>query len=359
MIVILVPFFLAAQLREAAWHGGGGGGGGSVPEATYRFSLNSTAVSASRLQARAADRSTRFDMSALLKCRFRGPASLLCHMTDSKAVSFASSTLDPALPGVPLPGTTDQHPEYQLAEEAFEVTFTPYGIGKILVNRSVSPADLNMIRAVVNQLNVGANIAQRKEAQFQHTEKSLIGKCDTTYRVAKDSSGGAAAESAPQPWEDDYRLSGLESLGRRKAETLRLEKRRNLHKCSLRADYFFGSREGLKTDPSDFEARVVSSESTIYVSDEQFASYTHNELEIDRRYGEDLIVYENYAMSLMSVDLAEVGLIPASIVDPVSASIYAYQYVDDDDDDDESAEMHERARVASSSSSSPSRSSRR
>lgn len=39
---------------------------------------------------------------------------------------------------------------------------------------------------------------------------------------------------------------------------MRLEKWRNVNKCSLRADYFFGSREGFRADPSDIEARIVS-----------------------------------------------------------------------------------------------------
>ncbi|XP_008208848.1 uncharacterized protein LOC100677876 isoform X2 [Nasonia vitripennis] len=336
MIVILVPFFLAAQLRDAGWPQG-------AAESSYRFSVNSTAVSDSSLHE--PDRSTRFDMSAMLKCRFRGPASLICRMTDSKAVSFASTTVDPTVPGEPLPDTMEDHAEYQLAEEAFEITFTPNGVGKILVNRTVSPGDLNMIRAIVNQLNIGANIAKKREPEFRHMEKSIIGKCDTVYHISKNSSGDFPGNNAT--WEDDYKLSGLESLGRRKGETMRLEKWRNVNKCSLRADYFFGSREGFRTDPSDMEARIVQSESSMYVSDTNFASNTFNELQIARQRGEDLIIYEHYSLTLASIDPAETAQ-PISIVDPASASVYAYQYVDDDE---ESAELVKRARATRPASS--------
>jgi hypothetical protein len=103
-------------------------------------------------------------------------------------VSFASTTVDPWLPAEPLPDSLQNHAEYQIAEEAFEFTFTPNGIGKILVNRTVSPADLNIIRAVVNQFNVGANIALKRGDEFRLMEKSVIGKCDTTYHIVKNSS---------------------------------------------------------------------------------------------------------------------------------------------------------------------------
>lgn len=168
----------AAQLREplASWPPG-------AAEATYRFSVNSTAVSASSHQHYEHDRSTRFNMNARLRCRFRGPASLICRLDDTQAVSFASKTMDPMRPGQPLDDTLMEHAEYQIAEEAFEVIFTPNGVGKIQVNRTVSPHDLNIIRAVVNQLNVGCNIAKRRTPEFRHMERSVIGKCDTLYTV--------------------------------------------------------------------------------------------------------------------------------------------------------------------------------
>ncbi|XP_014208562.1 uncharacterized protein LOC106639452 [Copidosoma floridanum] len=362
MIVILVPFFLAAQLRDSSWPSRAG------TETSYRFCVNSTAISAALNYV--PDRSTRFNMNAMLRCRFRASSSLLCRMTDAKAVSFASTTVDPTLPGDEIPDTAQNHAEYQIAEEAFEITFTPDGIGKILANRTVSPADLNIIRAVVNQLNVGTNIAKRKDTHFRNMEKSMIGKCDTIYTVTKNlSSTPATPRDPPQrakgahcssnckingsssrttdngAWDDssDYKLSGLESLGRKRGETLRLEKWRNVYKCSLRADYFFGSRESFRTDPTDFEARIVDSESTIYVSDTNFASYTANELHIRRQHGDNLTIYERYSLSLASIDTASPHL-PISIVDPASASVYAYQYIDDDDGD-ESVELRKRSRA--------------
>ena len=69
----------AAQLREAGWPQGTG-------EAHYRFSVNATVVGASTGTFEA-DRSTRFDLSTQLRCRFQGPASLICRMCDTRAVS--------------------------------------------------------------------------------------------------------------------------------------------------------------------------------------------------------------------------------------------------------------------------------
>ncbi|KAL7307186.1 hypothetical protein TKK_0000910 [Trichogramma kaykai] len=399
MIVILVPFFLAAQLREAGWPQGAG-------EALYRFSVNATVLDAAAAtgsyhpshqhDSGPVDRSTRFDLSSQLRCRFRGPASLVCRMCDTRAVSFASKDLNPASQACPMPDTLQHHAEYQIAEEAFEISFAHQGVAKILVNRTVSPHDLNIIRALVNQFNVGANIAKRRETEFHQMEKSLIGKCDTMFRVVKNTSssginavdtgrmstvaqqyemprrganancsitckdkqqqqqlnGGRVSASAGKassttattdggdggngPWlDEDYKLSGLESLGRRKGETLRLEKWRNVHKCSLRADYFFGSRENLRMDPSDFEARIVASESTIHVSDTNFASYTANEVHIKRQRGDDLVIYERYALQLASIDATTnvARRPPFGVADPASASVYAYQYIDDEDEE--------------------------
>ena len=85
----------------------------------------------------------------------------------------------------------------------------------------------------------------------------------------------------------------------------------------------------------------VSSDSSIFASDTHFASYTSNELRIARQRGEDLIIYESYSLTLATIDPAEAGL-PMTIVDPASASVYAFQYIDDDE---ESAEMVKRAKA--------------
>ncbi|KAJ8667709.1 hypothetical protein QAD02_009372, partial [Eretmocerus hayati] len=320
-------------------------------EATYRFVVNSTAVSAAGAQLSPADRSTRFDMSALLKCGVRGTSSLVCRMSDSRAVSFASANVDPQCPGKPLPDTLTEHAEYQIAEEAFEIEFENTGIGKILVNRTVSPPDLNIIRALANQFNVGANLGRRRETDFHLMERSVIGKCDTHYHIVKNTSvdstlhlrkgpefancsTGCGKVTKPTTWEGDYRLSGLESLGLRHGQTMWLEKWRNVDRCSLRADYFFGSREAFLGARNDFEARIVSSESSLFVSDSNFASYTRNELLVRRARGDDLSVYESYSLSLVSIDAAETPR-PLSIIDPATASVYAFQYIDDDEESPE------------------------
>lgn len=87
----------------------------------------------------------------------------------------------------------------------------------------------------------------------------------------------------------------------------------------------------------------------MYVSDQHFASYTSNELLIKRPRGEDLIIYEHYSLTLASIDAAE-RRTPLSIVDPASASVYAFQYIDDDD---ESAELLKRARAQARATATP------
>lgn len=90
----------------------------------------------------------------------------------------------------------------------------------------------------------------------------------------------------------------------------------------------------------------VASESSLFVSDTNFVSYTFNELLIERQRGDDLTIYENYSLSLAAIVPAETKY-PMSIVNPASASVYAYQFIDDDDDVDsgKSVEAYKRVRT--------------
>ena len=79
------------------------------------------------------------------------------------------------------------------------------------------------------------------------------------------------------------------------------------------------------------------------MSDTNFASYTSNELHIKRQRGDDLSIYEQYALTLASIDAADMSQ-PLSIVDPASASVYAFQHIEEAD---ESLETLKRARERS------------
>lgn len=71
----------------------------------------------------------------------------------------------------------------------------------------------------------------------------------------------------------------------------------------------------------------------MYSSDTNFDSSTMNELYVKRQRGDNLIIYERYKLTLASIHATEVARRPYGIVDPVSASVYAYQYIDDNDEE--------------------------
>lgn len=214
------------------------------PEYVFQVQVNSTAVPEEGIYG-----SVRLNLESRLICQ---PMidSLSCRFKDSVANSFVADSLEPTGAVVPA-GPISRQEAYEINEDQFEIKFNEKGLDSLLVNENIQPRELDMIRLIVGQLNIGVSFqdAQRLDGGFfQAMENFTQGECVTSFMVERKPNARLQAKRS-------FALKPV--LGLKDRKMLQIKKVRDLHMCTHKVPYFFGSAESLQED-SDIVSDVVS-----------------------------------------------------------------------------------------------------
>lgn len=298
MHVVLIPFFLAARVVvDEPWKYG--------PEYTFQVQVNSTAIPEERTYG-----SVRLNVESKLICQPKQDVRLSCYFRDSKADSFVTESLDPDDPAIPMSDVNRQE-AYEMHEDQFEVVFNDEGLDSLVVNENIQPQELDMIRVIVGQMDIGAILGNRNEETFELMENFTQGECVTTFKVERKIIGRTLS------MEHGYALES--ALGLRDDQLVEIQKIRNLHMCTHKVPYFFGSGETLR-QVSDVMSAVSASDSHILITSNKFISGTSNVITTSKATEEMITtLHENISLQLDSIQPAEGE--PPQVRDAETASI--------------------------------------
>ncbi|CAL7936599.1 unnamed protein product [Xylocopa violacea] len=325
VVLNVVPFFLAARVAiDTPWKHG--------PEYTFHVQVNSTAIPEEGSYV-----SIRLNVASKLVCQPKEFHVFSCHFRDSKADSYATESLDPRAPAVPVSQVSRQE-AYEINEDQFEIKFTEQGLDGLVVNENIQPRELDMIRVIVGQLNIGT-LDGEYDQTFQQMENFTQGECVTIFRVERNMIGHALHVNR------NYVLETLFDL--KDGQLVQIRKIRNLHMCTHKVPYFFGSVENTG-EVNDVEAIVTSSESHIVVTPTEFISGTTNVVTTSKvSEGMVTTLYENISIRLESILPAEDE--PPEVREPEPASMFIGRWLRDNSmEEDSSMEVDSWIEVDSS-----------
>ncbi|XP_033352090.1 uncharacterized protein LOC117234718 isoform X2 [Bombus vosnesenskii] len=297
VVLNVVPFFLAARVAiDTPWKYG--------PEYTFHVQVNSTAI-----PEEGSYMSIRLNVASKLVCQPKGFRILSCRFRDSKADSYATESLDPGTPAVPVSQVSRQE-AYEINQDQFEIRFTEQGLDSLVVNENIQPRELDMIRVIVGQLNVG--VLGEYDQTVELMENFTQGECVTMFWVERNVIGHALHVNR------GYVLETI--FGVKDGQLVQIKKIRNLHMCTHKVPYFFGSAESIR-QVSDVVSTVSSSESHIVITSTEFISGTTNVINTSKvSEGMVTTLYENISVRLESIlpALNE----PPEVKDPEPASMF-------------------------------------
>lgn len=320
---LTVPRFFLSAARvslETPWiHG---------PEYTFHVQVNSTAIPEEGSYI-----SIRLNVASKLVCQPKRFHALTCHFRESKADSYVTESLDPDAPAIPVSRVSRQE-AYEINQDQFEIRFTEQGLDSLVVNENVQPRELDMIRVIVGQLNIGA-LVDEYDRTFELMENFTQGECVTMFTVERNTVAGLSRAGR------DYVLETV--FGLKDGQLVEIRKIRNLHMCTHNVPYFFGSAEGMK-QMSDVVSTVSSSESHIAITSTEFISGTTNVITTSKvSEGMVTTLYENISVRLESILAASDD--PPEVKDPELASMFIGRWLmensmeEDDEDSSSSLEV--------------------
>ncbi|KOC59838.1 Vitellogenin-3 [Habropoda laboriosa] len=255
--------------------------------------------------------SIRLNVASKLVCQPKSYHVFTCHFRDSKADSYTTESLDPWFQETPVSRVSRQE-AYEINQDQFEMKFGKQGLESLVVNENIQPRELDMIRVIVGQLNIGMAFVSHHRSQFHLMENFTQGECATIFTVHRNIVG------LPMHVKRNYVLMPVIPL--RDGEVLQIRKMRNLHMCTHKVPYFFGSAERM-SEYSDVVSTISSSESLIIVTSTEFITGTINVVttnKISERIATTL--YENINLKLESILPAESE--PLEVKDPEPASMF-------------------------------------
>lgn len=214
---------------------------GYWPEYTFLVQVNSTAIVEESYH------SVRLNIAAKLVCQPNGYQVLSCQFRDSEAESFISDSHDPGEPGVPSSPVYRQK-AYEINQDRFEIKFSSHGLESLVVNENIQPRELDMIRVIVGQLNV-ASVVDGYGDTFELMENFTQGECLTFFYVNRN------VVRPRLPAGRGYVLQITLGLG--EDDLVQIRKLRNLHMCTYKVPYYFGSADSVRGS-SDQMPTVVS-----------------------------------------------------------------------------------------------------
>ncbi|XP_017759790.1 PREDICTED: uncharacterized protein LOC108550546 [Eufriesea mexicana] len=297
----VVPFFIAARVSiDSSWCCG--------PVYTFHVQVNST-----ELPEKDSYMSIRLNVASKLVCQPKEYHVFSCHFRDSKADSYATDNLDPEVPAVPISQVSRQK-AYEINQDQFEIKFNERGLDSLVVNENIQPRELDMIRAIVEQLNIGV-LVNVYDHTYELVENFTQGECVTIFTVQR----GTVAH--PFHTNRGYVLETV--FGLEEGLLVQIRKIRNLNMCTHKVPYLFGSSETM-SHANDMVSTVISSESQIVITSNEFISGTTNVITnvvMKKGSGEIMTtLYENISLRLESITPA-VSEAP-EVKDPEPASMF-------------------------------------
>ncbi|XP_014471452.1 PREDICTED: uncharacterized protein LOC106742741 [Dinoponera quadriceps] len=314
MNVVVIPFFLVAHVTvDKPWEHG--------PEYVFQVQVNSTAVPEEGIYG-----SVRLNLESQLICQPKTDSnSLSCRFKDSVANSFVADSLEPTGTAVPV-GPVSRQEAYEINEDQFEIKFNEKGLESLLVNENIQPRELDMIRLIVGQLNVGVNFKDgwRDDGFFETMENFTQGECVTTFKVERKPNARLHTRRG-------FALKPI--LGLKERKMLHIKKVRDLQMCTHKVPYYFGSAESVR-EVSDIMSDVSLLDNNIFVTSTDFVSDTSSEITTSKiTEGVVTILYENVRLKLISIRPAESEPPPVTEAEPVSIFIGRWLIADLSEED--------------------------
>ncbi|XP_076175882.1 vitellogenin [Ptiloglossa arizonensis] len=312
MLAIILPFFLAARVaideetyRVSDWQRYG-------PESTYDVLVNMSLANIVH------ERDNFCSMIASeLKCRPKGSDTLSCRFANGRIVRprHGDERCTNADNFVPVS-------ERFIDTEPFEIRFNSRGIENLVVSRHIPRWRLDMMKAIVGQLNIGFELEKGRQ-RFVAMEDSSIGYCEVEITMSRtgyqrDTGYGDLNIAFEPPRPEIVPLDRA---------ILQIEKVRQPKSCPNRKIYFFGNHEDFSLGNKNTFMDMTTSISRIRISEREMHSYTES-TGIMRALNKPrtMRLYQKISLSLRSVDPAQNSL--PEIRSPASTSLYAYTSLD-------------------------------
>ncbi|XP_051172184.1 uncharacterized protein LOC127288638 [Leptopilina boulardi] len=254
MIVILIPFFLVAQIpvEENAWKFG--------PEYTFQLTANLTANSENYIRLSS-------NTTALLRCRPKNSEALSCHL---QIPETCKSSYDKASEI----NTTNVIKCIPLNFNYFEIKFNKSGIDNLIVEKNISNWNLNIIKAFINQLNIGANLNEKQnQSNFDDKENSTIGECKVNFKINHIPREQNIRKDNP------FILDVLPLPDKVSKGNIEIEKIRNLKECTNFVNYLWANFGDEKENTTEvgLNTQLDSVTARMNITDTSFSSCTHTE----------------------------------------------------------------------------------
>ncbi|KAG7206762.1 hypothetical protein KM043_000681 [Ampulex compressa] len=259
MLVPILPFFLAARIAvdqgahpRSQWQQYG-------PECTYQVLVN---MSLSNIVHE--DDNFCSMIASELRCRPVGSDTLTCRFLNGHITrpDPEQSRCTNARDFVPV--TTKF-----VTADPFEIRFNPRGIENLVVSRNIPRWRLDMIKAIVGQLNVGFEYEERRQ-RYATMENSTIGYCEVEIKVGR---AGYGAQRLATNFEIVLEPERADVIPLSRG-SLVIYKNRPPKKCPRKAVYFFGNHRDFSAGNKDVYMDMTSSNSYMMIGKNQFHSYT-------------------------------------------------------------------------------------
>mgnify|MGYP004576684677 CR=1 FL=1 len=139
--------------------------------------------------------------------------------------------------------------------DPFEIRFNSRGIENLVVSRNIRRRELDMIRVIVGQLNVGFRLEEEDgRDRFVTMENSSMGYCEVELKVSRARYEG---DKGQREFEIVFEPELLDAIPLN-AASLAIDKVRQPTQCPNRRIYFFGNNEDFSLGNSSVFMNMVS-----------------------------------------------------------------------------------------------------
>ncbi|XP_043253576.1 vitellogenin-like [Colletes gigas] len=309
MLAIILPFFLAARMavdeeayRVNDWQE-------FSPECIYDVAVN---ISTDNIYEGNSDTYCSMIMTEL-KCRPIGSDTLTCRFANGKILRP-----NPENSKCPEEKYFTPVSDNFIYGEPFEIRFNAKGIENLVVSRHIPRWRLNMVRAIVDQLNIGFELEKGRQ-RFVTTENSRTGSCEVEIKMSR--AGYSARDAGNRDLEIVFEPPRPEIAPLNRA-ILQIEKVRDPKNCPNRKTYFFGNNDD-SNGKKNMSMDKITSVSHFRISEREMHSYTES-TGVVRVLNDPMTMrlYQKISLTLRSIHPTRNPL--PEIRNPASTSLYAY-----------------------------------
>ncbi|XP_011136043.1 uncharacterized protein LOC105181154 [Harpegnathos saltator] len=354
MLVTVLPFFLAAHVavddprRQSEWTAYGA-------ECTYDVLVMMSLENIVR-----PDDNFCSTIASELKCRPKGQDTLSCRFQNSRIrhPRPEEGRCTNAMGFVP---TRTRFVD----EEPFEIRFNSRGIENLVVHRTIPRWQLDMIKVIVSQLNIGFESWEHRD-RFAIMENSTMGHCEVDVKITRDDGWiseedhhhdddddddddddghddehddehddhhndeeeGSSEEELKEG--EDFEIKFMthnEEFTRTVDGTFHVQKLRQPKRCPRRSIYFFGNEEDYSRGDRELYMDMTDSVSHVKINKHKFVSFsitagvmkTANKSRVMRPQ-------QVISLKLKRIDLARHSL--PEIQNPASTSLFAFSHLE-------------------------------